>query len=90
MGAAAVLAGFGFAAWGAGPAVGLMLAVLGAHEAGVIACSVAYIIEPWPIPAGVGQCSAWAGWNVSKAFGLLLLLALVKIHSTEHVNNDRC
>lgn len=44
------------------------------HEACVIVCSVAYIVSPWPIPEGVGQCSAWAEVDLMRV-GVFALIA---------------
>ena len=91
LGAAAVLVGFGAAMLDCKDSVtSLMFAALGAHEVAVIVASVAYIVDPWPMAPGQAMLSSWAGFELAKLGGLLLILALVKVHSTDHVNNDRC
>ena len=37
------------------------------ENAQVVACSVWYIVDPWPVPVGAAMCSARAGYD----FGLL-------------------
>ena len=72
--AALLVLSFGWALWARHCVVwGAWLAWLW-HEACVIVCSVAYIFAPWPIPEGVGQCSAWAEADLMRV-GVLALIA---------------
>lgn len=63
-------------------AVWLIWLALAWHELAVVICSLAYIVKPWPIPGGVGQCSAWAHADLSKLGALLLLLCTAPLVSS--------
>ncbi len=58
---------------------GVMLAILGAHEIAVIAASIAWMIEPWPVPPGSAMLSSWARFNLAAVGGLLVMLGIVAI-----------
>jgi hypothetical protein len=66
---------------------GVMLAILGAHEVAVIAASLAWIVEPWPVPEGAAMLSSWAGFDLAKLGGLVVLLGIVAI--LKPVSSDR-
>lgn len=67
------------------------LGVLMLHEVTTVACSTAWLlVGPWPIPPGVGQCSAAVGFDLDKAGALLLLLAVGRfVTATQPVRSDR-
>ncbi len=66
---------------------GVMLAILGAHEVAVIAASLAWMAEPWPVPEGAAMLSSWAGFDLAKLGGLVVLLGIVAI--LKPVSSDR-
>lgn len=72
-------------------AAGLALLVLLLHEATTIACAAAWVaVGPWPVPQGVGRCSAAAGFDLDKAGAVLLLLAVVRfVGAGQPVRSDR-
>lgn len=70
---------FGWALWARSRIVwGVWLAWLW-HEACVIVCSLAFIVAPWVIPEGVGQCSAWADADLAKLGVFALIVCCVPL-----------
>ncbi len=69
----------------------LVLAVLAFHEIPVIASSIAWMVEPWEVPEGMGQLSAWAGLDLARIGALVVMLALAHIvgRKTAPANSDR-
>lgn len=49
------------------------------EETQVAACSVAYILQPWPISPGQAQCSALMGTDLG-AYGMAVVCALLLAH----------
>jgi hypothetical protein len=59
---------------------GPILAVVGwwlIEETLVVGCSVGYIIHPWPVPAGMDQCSALVGFDLGKVSGAAMIGILI-------------
>ena len=67
------------------------LVVLGTHEIPVIAGSVAYMVQPWEVPEGMGQLSAWARLELAYIGALLVMLVLAYIvgRQPSPANSDR-
>jgi len=67
------------------------IVALGTHEIPVIAGSVAYMVQPWEVPEGMGQLSAWAGLELAYIGALLVMLVLAYIvgRQPSPANSDR-
>ena len=80
LGAAAVaVLAFGWALWARSSVVWGLWLVLAWHELSVGGCSVAFILDPWPVPLGQDQCAALVDWDVQKLGALVVLLAVVRL-----------
>jgi hypothetical protein len=57
-------------------ALGLVLAWIGFEEVQVIMCGVAWLWNPWNVPAGQDVCSSALGFNLA-AVGIVLITFLL-------------
>lgn len=63
------------------------LVILGTHELPVIVGSAAYMMQPWDVPEGMGQLSAWAGLELAYIGSLLVMIALAYIVGRQQPQN---
>lgn len=66
-----------------------MACAYGAWEFGQTAlCSAAYLLRPWPIDAGQGMCSAWAGIDLGFVGILFAAVVAYRVALSELIVTD--
>jgi len=61
--------------------VAVVAAMLGLWQALTAGCSLAYLLKPWPVQPGQGQCSAALDWPLGAVqawLGMLLAVAIYR------------